>query len=338
MDIAGFSLYTVMAGTRPAAFTISDLAVTPAQVPAGRRVTISVRVTNDGDLSGQYEVTPRLDGEPVGTKQVTLAGRTSETASFSVAADAAGIHVIEVGDLSATFEVTGATTPAGAPAAFSVSDLTITPSEVIPGGTVDISVRVANAGDLAGDYEVRLFVDGTAVETRVVTLAGHSVQTVSFSTTAGMGTSTVKIGELSGTFKAIAPPATGTVAAAPALTVSDIKVTPDRVKEGEPVAISAVVSNPSDKTLSQDIVLKINGINTSTQAVTLAAGADQPVGFNITGGTAGFYIARIGDATASFEVGARPAAIRWLLILIVVGAVVIIGAVLWFGVFAKKKE
>jgi hypothetical protein len=197
---------------------------------------------------------------------------------------------------------------------------------------------VRNNGDLAGDYEVTLYIDDTAVEMKPVTLPGHSSQTVSFSTTPADGTRSVKIGDLTGTITVVAPQSTGTVAALPDLTVSDIKVTPDRPNEGEPLVISAVVKNNTDKALSQDIVLKINGITTSSQVVELAANASQPVTFKISKETAGFYIARIGDSTVNFVVSAKPAGVRWPLIIIVLCALAVVGAVLYFKVFARKSD
>jgi len=338
-DIDHFSIYAVMATNHPAAFTVSDLAISPAEVVAGKALNVSVLVTNTGDLKGDYEVTLLVDGEPAGNKLVTLTGHESQTVTFYPSV-AAGTRVIKIGDLTATLEVLPAETaaPGLTEAAFIVSDLTVTPARAATGDPVVVSVRVKNTGDLAGSYEDTLFVDGAPARTRLVTVAGHAEQTVSFSTTAGdAGTKSIKIGDLSSTFEVIpAAPSTAEPALAD-FTVSNLTVTPAEVNAGSPVAITALVTNKTGQTLSTEIILKINGITASSQKVTLAAESGQTVTFNIVRDAAGLYIARIGDSTANFQVIAGPATIHWSMVLIILCVVLAIGAVLRFTVFARKK-
>jgi hypothetical protein len=338
-EIDHFSMYALMTRTRPAAFAVSDLEITPAEVVAGRPVNISVLVTNTGDLSGDYEVALLLDGVPGGSKLVNLAGHESQTVFFYPALDA-GPRVVRIGDLSATVEVLpgGPANPGMTEAAFSVSDLTVTPARITAGDPVAISIKVKNTGDLAGNYEATLLVDGAQVKTRLVAMAGNSEQTVSFSTIAGgPGTKAVKIGDLSGTFEVLPAAPASTEPDAADFTVGGLTVTPAEVEAGDPVAIMALVSNATGQALSKEVVLKINGITASSQTVTLAAGSGQMVTFNIVRDAAGPYIARIGDSTANFQVLPGAANVQWSTVAIIIGAVVAIGAVLRFKVFSRKK-
>lgn len=66
------------------------------------------------------------------------------------------------------------------PAEFEVSNLTVSPSEAEPGGTVTISVDVSNVGDEEGTYSVELSIDGIVEETENVTLDGGVSATASF--------------------------------------------------------------------------------------------------------------------------------------------------------------
>lgn len=89
----------------PAAFATSNLIMTPAEVNAGDEVTISMLVTNTGDLSGSYDVTFKIDAVVVGTKQVTLDGGTSETVTFTTTRDIPGTYSVTIDGLTGTFEV-----------------------------------------------------------------------------------------------------------------------------------------------------------------------------------------------------------------------------------------
>jgi len=95
----------------PAAFTTSALAISPAEVDVEQSVTISVLVTNTGELSGSYEVTLKVDNIVVDAKYVTLAGGASQTVTFVTAKDAAGTYTAAVDGLSGTFTVKAPTVP-----------------------------------------------------------------------------------------------------------------------------------------------------------------------------------------------------------------------------------
>ncbi len=100
------------------------------------------------------------------------------------------------------------------PASFTVTDLSINPTEVSTGEKVTISATVTNAGDLTDTYGVTLKIGGVAVEVREVEVLGGESETVSFSVVLNAaGTYTVEIASLSGSFvvregaTSLAPPA-----------------------------------------------------------------------------------------------------------------------------------
>ncbi len=198
MEINHFTPFTILAYTRPAAFTASDLVITPAEVSIGGEVTISLLITNSGDLSGSYEATLKIDDVVVATEEVTLAGGDSVTVSFSVAPDAAGIYAVDVGGLSGTFEVKIEIPPS---ATFAAVDLTISPAEVNVGESVTVSVIVTNTSGITGTYEVTFYLDDVNIETKEVTLAGGEGQLVTFTIAKGTaGSYMVAVDGLSGSF------------------------------------------------------------------------------------------------------------------------------------------
>lgn len=97
-------------------------------------------------------------------------------------------------------------TPTPAPAAFSTSDLSIKPTEVVSGETVAITVSVANTGDIEGSYTVILRIDDVNEAEKSVTVAAGSSQTVSFDVTKEKaGSYDVAVDELSGSFTVATP-------------------------------------------------------------------------------------------------------------------------------------
>ena len=89
----------------PANFVASNLSITPAEVDIGQQVTISVVITNIGDLTGSYEIALKINNVVVTTKDVTLAGGASQLIAFTTARDVAGTYTVTIDSLSGTFEV-----------------------------------------------------------------------------------------------------------------------------------------------------------------------------------------------------------------------------------------
>ncbi|MBA7666249.1 hypothetical protein ES703_74328 [subsurface metagenome] len=206
--LSHFTTFTIIAYTRPAAFTTSTLSISPAEVDIGEEVTISVLVANTGNLTGSYEVTLKIDNVVVDTEEVILAGGDNQTVTFTTSKDVAGSYSVTVDSLSDTFTVKAPPVPPvvpvvpPAPAAFTTGALSISPAEVDIGEEVTISILVTNTGDVTGSYEVSLKIDYMVVATEEVTLAGGASQTVTFTTTKDVaGSYTVTIDSLSGTFE-----------------------------------------------------------------------------------------------------------------------------------------
>jgi hypothetical protein len=198
--VSHFSAFTVLAYTRPASFTIADLSIIPDQVELGETLNISVLVTNDGNLAGSYEVSLKMDDLLVQTKEVTLAGGDAETVSFVITPDTAGEHMVNVGGLAGTCQVEKPKEPA----AFSASDLIISPDELLAGGRVTISITLVNTGSLSGSYDVSLKIDGVQIETKSITLdAGKSQKAVFVIIPDAAGTYSVDIDGLSDSFVVI---------------------------------------------------------------------------------------------------------------------------------------
>ncbi|MDO8635766.1 MAG: CARDB domain-containing protein, partial [Dehalococcoidia bacterium] len=89
---------------KPAAFVLSNLAVTPSQVQVGKTVTVTVDVTNTGEVTGSHTVALNISGAAEASQDVTVAGGKTATVSFTVARKA-GNYQAETEGLQASFEV-----------------------------------------------------------------------------------------------------------------------------------------------------------------------------------------------------------------------------------------
>jgi len=89
----------------PAAFAVRALTISPAEVDIGESVTVSILVTNTGDLAGSYEVTLKIDEAVVATKGVTLDGGASQSVTFTISKDVVATYTISIDGLTGTFVV-----------------------------------------------------------------------------------------------------------------------------------------------------------------------------------------------------------------------------------------
>jgi hypothetical protein len=166
---------------------------------------------------------------------------------------------------------------------FQLRNLAITPTQLKQGDSVTISAIVSNNGTEHGRYSVVLRIGGIVEGITEVDLAPGTSQAVVFTTLKEEpGTYYVEMDGLAGSFLVIA--------LGPAyFNVSNMAVTPDRVKQGESITVSATVTNAGEIAGSHSLVLKIKGAVEAVEEVHLGPGASQRVAFNVVKNTPGFY-------------------------------------------------
>jgi len=92
------------------------------------------------------------------------------------------------------------------PASFSLSNLTVVPSEAEPDEAVTVTVEVANTGGMAGDYSLVLQIDGAELETKNVAVNAGDVATVSFTVNREEpGTYTVSVNGITASYDVAKP-------------------------------------------------------------------------------------------------------------------------------------
>lgn len=126
---------------------VEDLVISPSEVYVGEEVTISVKVTNYGEVSGSHTV--KLSGDFSDEQSVTLQPGESKTVSFKITPSTAKTYKVLVNGQSDSFVVVEKPV-----ANIQVEDLEILPSEVYVGEEVTISVKVTNYGTAAGSKTI----------------------------------------------------------------------------------------------------------------------------------------------------------------------------------------
>ena len=97
-----------MAYTHPGIFVASEPSVSPTVAATGETVTISVLVTNTGDIEDTHQVVLKIDNIVEATKDITLAGHASQKVTFTTTKDVVGTYTVNINGLSSTFEVKAA--------------------------------------------------------------------------------------------------------------------------------------------------------------------------------------------------------------------------------------
>jgi hypothetical protein len=333
-SISHFTPFYIFVPTRPANIKITDLTATPQEVYPGETVTITVTLTNTGDIEGTCEVSPKISNVVIETKNVTLAGGATETATFSVSKDTIGTFTVIADTLYARFTV-----KSPLPATFIINDLTINPIQADIGQEVTVSVHVNNTGEMADTFELRLKVNDEVVKTKLVTLKGSDGAIVPFTISREQpGTYTVSIGDRVGQFT-VKKPSSPPEPRPATFNVSNLSISPTEVAVGKKVNISVLVTNIGELSGSYQVALRINNTVVATENVTLDAAATRQVTFTISQGTAGTYNVSVNNLQGTLIVNPPVSALEishWWLTGTILAAVALIAITVWIIIRRRR--
>ena len=86
-------------------FEVGPLTVTRSDVSVGETATVSINVTNTGDVNGIYTAVLTVNGQEAGQKDVSVGPRGIERATFQVTKNTPGSYKLSIGDSTATLNV-----------------------------------------------------------------------------------------------------------------------------------------------------------------------------------------------------------------------------------------
>lgn len=90
----------------PASFSVSGLGIHPREISTGEEITMRVLVRNEGDVAGSYQVVFKIDSRTVATRDIQVAGGSSQTVDTTAAVHLGpGEYSADVNGLSGSFSV-----------------------------------------------------------------------------------------------------------------------------------------------------------------------------------------------------------------------------------------
>jgi len=282
------------------------LTIDPTRVKEGQTVYITAVVTADAE--GTHSVVLKIDDQIVQTREVTFEADEvgqSKTEVFEVTGYTAGDHIVDVnGDLD-SFTVTksfwGVFPPylwAIVGAIIGVLVLFIIVLVAIPpgrqkAGAVPKTKRPSRRGPSPA----------TPMPTPVPTPTPGPA--VGPTTTPGPMSTAIPTAVQTPT----AFPTPGPMAAPhtppttrPMFSVGNLTITPNQVKEGDPITISAVVANSGTESGTYSLVLRIGGVVDGINEMVVPPGTSQAAVFTVTKDTPGTYYAEVDGLAGTFTV------------------------------------
>jgi archaellum component FlaG (FlaF/FlaG flagellin family) len=221
------------------------------------------------------------------------------------------------------------------PAAFSVSNLSLSRPEIKPGESLSVAAQVTNRGDVAGSYAATLRVNGAAEPGQSLEVPANANRTVTFTITGGTpGTYAVELNGLSAQFTVSSPPRPA------AFSVNSLTVSPPEVKPGEDATISLIVSNTGESAGSYTLTVMVDGSERESRQVTLSPHTSQNVVLSAAHLTPGVHTVTVGSESGVFVVTALAAVserlVNWYLVAILVFVITAIASSVGFRLNGRR--
>ena len=190
------------------------------------------------------------------------------------------------------FYVASLPAPALSSSQIQLTGLQVTPPTAQVGEPVKVSINVTNIGGELGTYSVNLMLDGTQNQAQSVTLAVGETKTVEFTINDAVeGVHVVGIENLQGGFVLVSK-----------VTLSDLAVNRTEAQVGEPIGITAKVTNNAQDAQSYTFTLTINDSPIQTKTGQLSAGESTSILFEVSEQTTGTYNFKVGALNGTFAV------------------------------------
>jgi uncharacterized cupredoxin-like copper-binding protein len=259
-------------------FEIESPTISPNPAEEGAAVTISCVVSNTGNVTGTYTLELNINGTATQTQftdseSVTLDAGGSQTVNFQITAGLPDTYIVQLGDWSDYLTVPGQAS------FFGIFDTWVW---WVIGGIIVVLIILVIAIVVMPSRKKQA---GAAMKGR----QGLPYAQGAPPPTPGYGPSGQQFGypgtppQPPGAFPTPGPfPAPGPMteqypqyARRPMFSVTNLTITPNQVKAGEPVTINAIVSNTGSETGTYSVVLRINGVVENITDLVLAPGASQ---------------------------------------------------------------
>ena len=170
--------------------------------------------------------------------------------------------------------------------------LQVTPPTALVGESVKVSVNVTNVGGEAGNYPVNLTLDGVQNQVQSIRLSAGETKTVDFTVTGtSSGVHIVGIGSLQESFSLTDK-----------VTISNLAANRTLAQVGEPIGITAIVTNNAQEPENYSFTLTVNNSSVQTKAGQLNVGERANILFEVSEQIPGTYNFEVGSLGGTFNV------------------------------------
>jgi hypothetical protein len=179
---------------------------------------------------------------------------------------------------------------------YQVLSFKISPTQVATGEKVPIEAEVQNINSETDTYNVPLMVNGVADSRKSVTLAPGQSELLTFEVTRSQaGSYKISVGDKEAVLTVEKP-------SPPDFRLSNLVINPEEVDICETVVITANLTNVGGGSGGYTAELKVDGITTETEKLTISAGANCMLCFKVSRGLPGTYKVALGDLSGQFTV------------------------------------
>ena len=195
----------IVAGPKPAEFTVTDLTINPLKAEVFEPITITANLTNIGDEPGNYVGNLTINNVQEDNQTILLEGGESTIMEFTAVEQTEGTYTAEIGGLTGTFEITA---PSLTSSTIRLEKIMLppyeswaSPFESWADEPISVSATATNTGSETDSLTLRLMIDDALADFKRIELAAGASTDVKFTFNSTVeGKHTVKINNLSGTF------------------------------------------------------------------------------------------------------------------------------------------
>ncbi|KXA90199.1 hypothetical protein AKJ61_01280 [candidate division MSBL1 archaeon SCGC-AAA259B11] len=181
------------------------------------------------------------------------------------------------------------------PANLQVSELNVTPSEVLTNETVNISANVKNIGGRKGSENIKFIVGEGVAKIFNITLSPGENKIVKFGIRKEeAGTYNVEVSGMTDSFVAVEPAAK--------FEVRDLIVEPLGCAPGENVTVSVNVQNTGEVKGTHTLKLRVDGTVEKGKNIELGPGRNSTISFTLSRKTTGTYSVKVDRLERAFGV------------------------------------
>ena len=215
------------------------------------------------------------------------------------------------------------------PASVQIGGLSVKPSQVFLGDAATADVLVENAGDLEGEYNISLLVNGTVSAQKFGVISPRNQTTLTFKLTLPVGYYDVQVGNLTQSLIVSKTPTPAT------FTYSNLAINPQSPQLGEVVSVTVSVSNAGETGGEVSVRFLVDSVEQSIEKVQLSGGASTTVSFNWTPDNQGYHLLSV-DVLSS-EVRVQEGFPTPLLGIMVVGVTLLAASIGLFFFYSRKR-